>query len=107
MAKGVLPFVPVSERIEIVRHITYVDSVYEETVPDKINAWQHLGFHCIFKGDDWRGTEKGRRLEREFGQVGVEVVYFPYTASTSSTKLRLALEIANESELRRGSSDAG
>jgi glycerol-3-phosphate cytidylyltransferase len=45
----------------------------------------------IFKGDDWRGTPKGDRLERDFATVGVEVVYFPYTVHTSSTLLRRAL----------------
>jgi len=47
----------------------------------------------FFKGDDWRGTEKGMRLEREFAAVGVEVVYFPYTMTTSSTQLRKALAV--------------
>jgi glycerol-3-phosphate cytidylyltransferase len=32
------------------------------------------------------------RLEREFAAVGVEVVYFPYTMTTSSTVLRRALD---------------
>ena len=27
-------------------------------------------------------------LEKEFADVGVEIVYFPYTAHTSSTQLR-------------------
>jgi len=53
----------------------------------------------IFKGDDWRGTLKGQRLEREFAEVGVEVVYFPYTVHTSSTLLRRALSaVAAEQE---------
>jgi hypothetical protein len=55
----------------------------------------------IFKGDDWRGTEKGERLEREFAAVGVEVVYFPYTRSTSSTALRRALDSINRLADRR------
>jgi glycerol-3-phosphate cytidylyltransferase len=46
----------------------------------------------IFKGDDWRGTPKGDRLERDFASVGVEVVYFPYTVHTSSTMLRRVLD---------------
>jgi len=68
-----------------------VDGVHAETVPDKMDVWRELRFDVFFKGDDWRGTEKGLRLEREFGAVGVEVVYFPYTMSTSSTVLRRAL----------------
>ncbi|MEO7753839.1 MAG: cytidyltransferase, partial [Terracoccus sp.] len=41
---------------------------------------------------DWRGTPKGIELERRFGEVGVSVVYMPYTVQTSSTMLRSALE---------------
>ncbi len=90
--KGVSPFIPTIERAEIVRGVRYVDHVHVETVPDKLEVWREVGFTHFFKGDDWRGTEKGTRLEREFGAVGVEVVYFPYTAHTSSSQLRRALE---------------
>lgn len=91
LTKGVDPVIPFAERIEIVRHIAYVDQAVAETVPDKLDMWRELHFDVFFKGDDWRGTEKGLRLEREFAAVGVEVVYFPYTMTTSSTQLRKAL----------------
>ena len=90
--KGVDPFIPTAERAAIVGGTRYVDHVYVEEVPDKLDVWREVGFTHFFKGDDWRGTEKGERLEREFAAVGVEVVYFPYTAHTSSSQLRRALE---------------
>ncbi|WP_243231879.1 adenylyltransferase/cytidyltransferase family protein [Microbacterium sp. CIAB417] len=90
--KGIEAVVPTAERVEIVRHISFVDDVHVETTPSKMDAWREVGFTHFFKGDDWRGTEKGLRLEREFQAVGVEVVYFPYTAHTSSTALRRALD---------------
>ncbi len=89
--KGVEPVIPTLERVEIVRAIRWVDRVHVETVPDKLETWREVGFTHFFKGDDWRGTEKGARLEREFAAVGVEIVYFPYTAHTSSSALRRAL----------------
>src|SRR4051812_21435013 len=92
LTKGVAPVVPLAERLEIVRSITYVDEAVAETVPDKLDTWRELRFDVFFKGDDWRGTPKGLRLEREFAEVGVEVVYFPYTVTTSSTVLRRALQ---------------
>jgi glycerol-3-phosphate cytidylyltransferase len=95
--KGMTPIVPLSERLEIVRHISYVDEARAEVVPDKIETWRDVHFDVFFKGDDWRGTPKGLKLEHEFAEVGVEVVYFPYTAHTSSTKLRRALEILSGS----------
>ena len=51
-----------------------------------------LRFNVLFKGNEWQGTEKGNRLEREFAALGVEVVYLPYTASTSSSALRRTLQ---------------
>jgi glycerol-3-phosphate cytidylyltransferase len=92
LTKGVAPIVPFAERLEIVRHISFVDDVHAESLPDKLDTWRTVGFDLYFKGDDWRGTERARRLEAEFAKVGVEVVYFPYTVHTSSTVLRLALQ---------------
>lgn len=89
--KGVEPVIPTFERVEIVRSVRWVDQVHVETVPDKLDVWREVGFTHFFKGDDWRGTEKGLLLERELAEVGVEVVYFPYTAHTSSTVLKRAL----------------
>lgn len=89
--KGISPVIPLAERLEIVRNIRFVDEARAEVVPDKLETWRDVGFDVFFKGDDWRGTEKGLRLEREFAVVGVEVVYFPYTMNTSSTTLRRAL----------------
>jgi glycerol-3-phosphate cytidylyltransferase len=92
-AKGKSPVIPLAERLEIVRSIRYVDEAVAEDVPTKLEMWQRLRFDVIIKGDDWRGTDKGIRLEREFAEVGVEVFYLPYTVHTSSSMLRQALNI--------------
>jgi glycerol-3-phosphate cytidylyltransferase len=86
--KGLRPFVPLEERLAIVDAIGIVDATYAELTTDKLDAWHEVGFHRVFKGDDWLGTPRGRELERRVGSVGAEVVYFPYTAHTSSTQLR-------------------
>jgi glycerol-3-phosphate cytidylyltransferase len=91
LTKGRAPVVPLAERMEIVRSLRIVDAVHAEVVPDKIDTWREVGFDVLFKGDDWRGTAKGDRLERDFAAVGVEVRYFPYTMHTSSTALRRTL----------------
>lgn len=92
LTKGVTPMIPLAERLEIVRSIRYVDEVHAEITRDKMDAWSVLGFTHLFKGDDWRGTPKGLKLEKDFAAVGVEIVYFPYTVHTSSTQLRKALQ---------------
>lgn len=86
--KGLRPFVPLEERLAIVDAIGIVDATYAELTTDKLDAWREVGFHRVFKGDDWLGTPRGLELERRVGSVGAEVVYFPYTAHTSSTQLR-------------------
>jgi len=91
LARGRRPIIPLAERLEIVSHISFVDQAHAEVVPDKIETWRTVGFDVFFKGDDWRGTARGKALEREFAAVGVEVVYFPYTMDTSSTALRAAI----------------
>jgi glycerol-3-phosphate cytidylyltransferase len=91
-AKGKSPVIPLAERLEIVSSIRYVDEAVAEDV-SKLEMWERLHFDVIIKGDDWRGTEKGHRLERDFAQVGVEVFYLPYTVHTSSTMLRQALNL--------------
>jgi glycerol-3-phosphate cytidylyltransferase len=90
-AKGRSPVVPLCERVEIVRGIKFVDDVFVEELPEKLETWEQVRFDVIFKGDDWKGTAKGDKLERDFATVGVEVCYLPYTAHTSSTILREAL----------------
>ncbi len=91
--KGRLPVVPLAERLEIVSHIGYVDRAVAETSRDRLDIWKEVRFDVFFKGDDWRGTTKGIRIEEEFAKVGVEVVYFPYTVHTSSTQLRRTIEL--------------
>jgi glycerol-3-phosphate cytidylyltransferase len=90
-AKGIAPVIPLAERLEIIRSLRMVDEAVPETVPEKLQVWKELRFDVIFKGDDWKGTPKGEKLESDFARVGVDVVYFPYTVHTSSTMLREVL----------------
>lgn len=92
LTKGKRPVIPLAERMEIVSHISYVDEVVAEVVPEKLETWKTVQFDVLFKGDDWRGTAKGIKLEQDFAAVGVDIVYFPYTPHTSSTLLRRALD---------------
>jgi glycerol-3-phosphate cytidylyltransferase len=90
-AKGTCPVVPLSERLDIVASIRFVDDAVAEDVPQKLQMWDRLRFDVIIKGDDWKGTPRGDRLEAEFADVGIDVAYVPYTRRTSSTMLRQVL----------------
>ena len=89
--KGKEAFIPFEERFAIVEAIKYVDRVVPQTSMDKMAAWEKYKFDRVFVGDDWKGTPTWDHWESEFAKVGVEVVYFPYTKGTSSTKLREAI----------------
>ena len=95
--KRIEPVIPTAERAEIVGNLRCVDQVHIETTPSKLDPWRDVGVTHVFKGDDWRGTPKGLLLEEQFGEVGVEIVYLPYTMHTSSTALRRALTAISSS----------
>jgi len=94
--KGRAPVVPHQERMEIVASLRFVDAVVPDVDQDKRVAWRANHFDVLFKGTDWLGTPKGKRLEAEMEEVGARVVYLPYTPTTSSTMLRafLAAEVS-------------
>lgn len=86
--KGKRPVVPLHERMEIVQNIRFVDQAVPDDTEDKINMWYALQFDVMFKGNDWEGTERGDRMVAQFAEVGVKVIFLPYTPETSSTMLR-------------------
>lgn len=86
--RAVIPF---EERIEIVRHIKYVDEAVPQYNMNKMEAWEKYHFNKMFVGDDWKGSDKWNKIEAEMNSVGVEVVYFPYTKGTSSTLINQVL----------------
>ncbi len=89
------PMVPLSDRMMILEQIALVDEVVIDDSTDKVQMWHRLHFDVVFKGDDWRGTPKGDRLEAGMASVGARVHYFPYTPDISSTEIRR--RIAEES----------
>ncbi|MBR6134621.1 adenylyltransferase/cytidyltransferase family protein [Candidatus Saccharibacteria bacterium] len=90
--KGKEAFIPFTERAEIVRACRYVDSVVSQEDMDKITMCKKLGATLLFVGDDWYGTDKWKAYEKEAEENGIKIIYFPYTKSISSTKIREALK---------------
>ena len=91
-AKNKKPIIPFQERMEIVESIKFVDEVIPQTNYDKMEAWNNLKFDLMFVGNDWKGTDKWNKIEKDFDQHGVKILYFPYTSHTSSSILRGILE---------------
>ena len=87
--KNKRPIINFEDRVRIVEAIRYVDEVVPQIdYLDKTSAAIKYGIYVMFVGDDWKGTEKWNRIESELAEVGVDVVYLPYTQSISSTILR-------------------
>jgi glycerol-3-phosphate cytidylyltransferase len=91
--KNKKPVISFEDRMEIVKGIKYVDKVIPQMNRDKLSAWQHLKFDVMFVGDDWRGTHLFNEIEKKFNEVGVELVYFPYTPGVSSTLVKEKIKI--------------
>jgi len=77
--------IPFDERCEIVESIKCVDLVLPQDNMDKFNCWEKLKFDKMFVGDDWHKTDKWDVYEKQLKEVGVKIIYFPYTKKTSST----------------------
>ncbi len=86
--KGRRPVIPLDERLEIVSSVGLVDEVVVDDSTDKAQMLMKVRFDVLFKGDDWRDTPKGDQLEASMAAAGVQLRYFPYTKTTSSTMLR-------------------
>ena len=85
--KGKETFIPFEERVQIVGSCKYVDKVVQSCTEDS-DAWDLWHYDRLFVGSDYKGTERFNRYEEYFKDKGVEIVYFPYTQSTSSTQIR-------------------
>ncbi len=96
--KGRPPVVPLTERLEIVGSLRCVDLAVVESEEDKLEMWKQIGFHVIFKGDDWRGTPKVGVAGAAFRRGRRRGRLLPYTMHTSSTLLRGSLELLSRPE---------
>lgn len=90
--KGKETFIPLEERKAIVGACKYVDKVVDSCSEDS-DAWDLWHYNRLFVGSDYKGTERFKRYEEYFADKGVEIVYFPYTKSTSSTQIRNAIQM--------------
>ena len=86
--KNKYPIINEKERMEIVGAIRYVDKVIAQTDMDKLKAVKAIGADAVFVGSDWKGTESWNKYEKEFREIGCDVVYLEHTDGISSTILR-------------------
>ena len=76
------PIIPFEERIALMKAIKGPDIVIPQRSLDHTDKVKKLNFDVFVVGDDWVG--KYDYLKEQ----GVDVVYFPYGAGISSSKLK-------------------
>lgn len=88
--KNVEPFIPFEERLEIVKSCRYVDKAVE--IPPNfvktVDAYNLYHFDCQFSGSDYVDNPAWNDAKKFLEDEGAELVFFPYTESTSSTKIK-------------------
>ncbi len=84
------PFIPFEERIRIVQAIRYVDEAVKVTSENiaRMDAWNMYRFDCQFSGDDYAEDEGWLYDQQQLRNVGSDIVFLPYTKTTSSTQIK-------------------
>lgn len=92
--KEVEPFIPFEERLELVRACRYVDEAVE--IPLNYggtrDAYRLHHFDCQFSGSDYVDNPDWQAEKAFLEKQGAEMMFFPYTESTSSSKLKKMIE---------------
>lgn len=92
--KKVESFVPFEERIEMVRSCRYVDEAVEIPLDydSTRDAFRLHHFDCQFSGSDYEEDPYWISNKEFLEQNGSTMVFFPYTESTSSSKIKALIE---------------
>ena len=87
------PFVPFEERIEMVRSCRYVDEAVKLPVgfAGTRDMFRVYHFDVQFSGSDYENDPVWLSEKEFLEKNGSTMVFFPYTQSTSSTKLKKAI----------------
>ncbi|MCR4610946.1 MAG: adenylyltransferase/cytidyltransferase family protein [Lachnospiraceae bacterium] len=92
--KKTKPFIPFEERKAILEACRYVDEVVKLPLDyaGTREAWKMYGFDVQFSGSDYVEDSYWLKEKEFLEQHGVDLVFFPYTESTSSSKLKALIE---------------
>jgi len=92
--KKVEPFIPFEERIEMVRSCRYVDEAVEipTNYANMKDAYRLHQFDVLFSGSDYENDQAWLMGKAFLEKHGADLVFFPYTEGTSSTKIKAMIE---------------
>lgn len=86
--KNKVPVVCQDFRKVIVENIKAVDEAHVVDTLDKLEILKTISFDTIFIGDDWKGSQRWSATQESLKELGVDVVFLPYTQNISSSLLR-------------------
>ncbi|MCM1216983.1 MAG: adenylyltransferase/cytidyltransferase family protein [Lachnospiraceae bacterium] len=88
--KKTRPYIPFEERFEIVRSCRYVDEAVAIPVDraGTADAWYMYHFDAQFSGSDYADDPVWLANKVFLQQHGADMVFFPYTETTSSTAIK-------------------
>ena len=85
------PVIKCEDRARILKALKCVDDVIIVNIEQKENKlliWETTKFDVLFSGDDWKGSERYNRAEKEYGKYGISIEYLPYTKGVSTTDIK-------------------
>lgn len=92
--KGRYPFIPFDERLRIVASNRFVDEA--RPIPldhcDTEDAWRMYRFDVQFSGSDYEHDARWLEKQAFLRAHGADLIFFPYTKSTSSTKIKALID---------------
>lgn len=95
--KAHAPYVEEQERLEIVKSCRYVDKAFILPIAASgtRDVFRKYHFDVQFSGSDYEHDVAWLAEQAWLRERGADLVFFPYTQSTSSTKLKAAIENEN------------
>ena len=92
--KMTTPYIPFEERLEIVKACKYVDKAVKIPInyPTTEDAFRKYQFDVQFSGSDYENDPIWLAKKTFLRQHGSDLVFFPYTESTSSSKIKKQVE---------------
>lgn len=93
--KKTTPIYSESDRVRILNALKVVDRaelVSIEETNDKMLALERFHFDVLFSGDDWKGSERYLKTEKQFAEYGASIEYLPYTKGVSTSDIKKKLK---------------
>lgn len=91
--KKTMPCIPFAERMELVQACRYVDEAVEIPADygDTDEAYRRYQFDVQFSGSDYEEDPVWLAKREYLRKRGADLVFFPYTETTSSTKIKAVI----------------